>query len=188
MIRVYEVFQYNLKQLKFKENKEFFEGLLRNLGFSYADIAFTFTCGPCAKVDKAFPELRKYKQYYERDYHHDDIYSSVFVDENDNASLYIDGAHHASFGALLQKIPNPINFGFMGVMLDNVNWYGGETQNAVFSKPKRSIMGDDSFHSYFSNSIRYIKQFDYGNKLNLVRIYYRSHGGCEWLETLSRTF
>lgn len=186
MMRVYEVLGYNLKQIRFKENKEFFEVLLRDFGFFYTDVAFTFTCGPCAKVEKSFPELGKYKQY--SDFHHDDIYSSVFLDEDDNASLYIDQEHHASFGAMLQKIPNPINFGFMGVLLDNVNWYGGEAQTAVFSKPKRSIMGDDSFHSYFSNSIRYIKQFDYGNKLNLVRIYIDRTGDAESLRPYPERF
>lgn len=187
MMRVYEVIWYNLKQIKFKENKEFFESLLRDFGLSYTGVAFTFTCGPSrAKVDKAFPELRTYKQY--NDFYHEDIYSSVFVDENDNASLYIDEAHCASFSALLQKIPNPINFAFMGVMLDNVNWYGDEAQNAVFSKPKRSIMGDDCFHSYYSNSIRYVKEFDYGNKLNLVKIYIDRTGDADALRPYPERF
>lgn len=162
---------YNLKQLRFKENKEFFEALLRDLGYSYTDIAFTFTYGPCEKVARSFPELNKYKQHYDHiELSSNDLYSSVFADENDNVSLHMDRDHHAPFGLLLKKIPNPINFGFMGVVLDNVNWYGDETQNSVFPQPKSGIIGDSRFRGYYSNSIRFYKEFDYGNKLNIVDV------------------
>lgn len=171
MMRVYEVCFYNLKQIRFKENKEFFEGLLRDFGYSYTDIAFTFQYGPCEKVAKFFPELNQYKRHYDHiELSSNDLYSSVFADENDNVSLHIDHDHHASFGLLLKKIPNPINFGFMGVALDNVNWYGDEAQNSVFPKHKSSLVGDSRFRGYYSNSIRFYKEFDYGNKLNVVDI------------------
>lgn len=171
MTRVFEIYSYNLKQLRFKQNKAFLGSLLREHQLAYTDVAFTFTSGPCEKVSRSFPELDKYRQdivRWER-YHPEKIYSSVFVDEQDNASLHLDREHLASFDRLLQKIPNPINFGFMGVVLDNVNWYG-EPQTPVFSKRKRELIGDSQFHCYFSNSVRFRKEFDYGNKLNLVDV------------------
>ena len=79
--------------------------------------------------------------------------------------------HKEDFDALLKKIPNPINFGFMGVVLDNVNWYDTASQKSdLFLQYDKHDIYDHKFSYYFSNSIRFFKEFDFGNKLNLVEI------------------
>lgn len=189
MMRVFEIDFYNLKKIKFKETKEFFDSLLHENEFTYPDIAFTFTYGPCEKVARFFPKLNKYKQHYDHiELSSNDLYSSVFADENGNVSLHIEQDHHASFGLLLKKIPNPINFGFMGVMLDNVNWYGDEAQDPVFPKRKSDLIGDSHFHDYYSNSIRFRKELDYGNKLNVVHIMIDRTGDTEGLRPYPAQF
>ena len=171
-MRVFEMDSYNLKQLRFKENKDFFDSLLREHQFAYTDVAFTFKFGHREKVSGFFPELDKYWQDIVRKEfsYPEKIFSSVFVDARDNVSLHLDREHLEPFDRLLKKIPNPINFGFMGVVLDNVNWYGDAAQPPVFSKRKRELVGDSLFHCYFSNSVRFRKEFDYGNKLNLADV------------------
>ena len=79
--------------------------------------------------------------------------------------------HKEDFDALLKKIPNPINFGFMGVVLDNVDWYDTASQKSdLFLQYDKHDIYDHKFNYYFSNSIRFFKEFDFGNKLNLVEI------------------
>lgn len=59
----------------------------------------------------------------------------------------------------------------MGVVLDNINWYDNDIQNPVFySKSGNIDYYDHRFKYYFSNSIRFFKEFDYGNRFNLVEI------------------
>ena len=84
---------------------------------------------------------------------------------------YIKAEHKEDFSALIKKIPNTINFGFMGVVLDNIDWYKNGFQEPVFySNSKKIDYYDHQFNSYFSNSIRFFKEFDFGNKLNIVQV------------------
>ena len=49
-----------------------------------------------------------------------------------NRIKYINQNHTDDFDALLKKIPKSINFGFMGIALDNVNWY-----DTISQKPEQ---------------------------------------------------
>ncbi len=179
-MQVFEVFYYNLNQLKFKDNKVFFENLLKKLRLKYTDIAFLFSSDQtgeiCERTIKLFPVLKEYRHFYaESELYFRSMpnycFSSVDIDENKKISLHINKQHNEDFSALLKKIPKVINYGFMGVVLDKVNWYGNEAQKpAFFQCSNSSVFNDHNFNSYYSNSIRFVKEFDYGNRYNPVKI------------------
>ena len=179
-MRIFEVFTYNLKQIKFKDNKGFFDTILKELKLKYSDIAFCFegdySGRICDKVIKQFPELMEYKQYLDVSAryfqsHAEYRLSSSYTDEHGCFNLHIKQEYIVSFEALLKKIPHTISFGFMGVVLDNIDWYGKETQeSAILSCSQRGVGSNYQFGNYFSNSIRFFKAYDYGNKINLVEL------------------
>ncbi len=174
-MRVFEYFTYNLNQIRFKETKDFFDNLLKTLDLQYSGVAFNFENDDngdiCDKIIKKFPNLKEYKQYGSFAGSESYIFSSFSIKENSEIITYVNKEHQDDFSALVRKIPNPINFGFMGVALDNVNWYGEKTQTPVFySRVGKCDIYSNKFHCYYSNSIRLFKEFDFGNKLNLVEI------------------
>ena len=63
-MRVYEKITYNLKEIRFKDTKEYVDGLLAELGIGYTDIAFLFTGDSvgtiCNKAIKQIPTLAPY--------------------------------------------------------------------------------------------------------------------------------
>lgn len=178
-MRVFEIFTYNLNSIKFKDTKDYFDGLLERFDMSYTDIMFSFTDGfsgeLCQKIKKTFPALSEYILHIKESERYfksapDNCFTSIRKN-NGKIEKYLKAGHNDDFGALLKKIPRPINFGFMGVVLDNVNWYKDEFQKPVMSLPNGKY--DILYHKfpyYFSNSVRFFKEFDFGNKLNLVEI------------------
>ena len=174
-MRVFEYFTYNLNQIRFKETKDFFDNLLKTLDLQYSGVAFNFkddyNGDICDKIIKKFPNLKEYKQYAGVESSVGYFFSSFRVKDDSEIIIYVNKEHQDDFSALVRKIPNPINFGFMGVALDNVNWYGEKTQTPVFySRVGKCDIYSNKFHCYYSNSIRLFKEFDFGNKLNLVEI------------------
>lgn len=179
-MKVFEIATYNLKQVLFKDTKVYLEDLLAQLGIGYADVSFCFSSDRdgvmCDKAIKQFPGLAVYKQYYEEPQRHgaptsDYRLSSIRQNENGDIALYIDHSHQADLDALLKKIPHPINCGFMNVMLDHVDWNGNGHQTACFTPNARGERAPYArFSTYYSNSIRFFKEFDYGTKRNMVTI------------------
>ncbi len=176
-MQVFEVFNYNLKEIRFKNNKDYIDSLLCQLGFTYTDIGFCFwgysTGELCDKAIKYFPQLAEYKQYEEPSKYYpgssEMYYFSSMFDNEDGVSLHVTEEQKDSVAALLKKIPHSINFPFMGVLLDNVNWYGDEYQNHELAfRRKKYGFQDHNYYSYYGNSIRFFKEFDFGNKYNLV--------------------
>ena len=178
-MQVFEIFTYNLNSIKFKDTKDYFDGLLEKFGLSYTDIMFSFTSDSsgnlCKKVVKTFPQLSEYIKHLEESERYfksvpDNCFTSIW-NNNGQIAKYIKAEQVEDFSALLRKIPNPINFGFMGVVLDNINWYKDEVQKPTFYSPTDNIdYYNHRFNTYFSNSIRFFKEFDFGNKLNIVDV------------------
>lgn len=175
-MRVFDIYTYNLKQLKFKDNKDFFDRMLSKYGFKYNDIGFCFKADfeglVCDKTVSMFPALAQYKKYITSQNNVPEYQmSSISVGENGEISLHIERAHIDDFSILLKKIPHTLNFVFMGVILDNIAWNNSFGSNPHFAPDSANrIIGDHCFTNYYSNSIRFIKEFDYGNKLNRVDI------------------
>ncbi len=179
-MKVFEVFDYNLNQIKFKQNKEFFDSIFKEIGFNYSDISFIFSSDQtgdiCKKAIKLFPELEEYKRYYRESelyqYSYPDYrFSSVYMKEDGTLNCNMKREHHDAFSGLLKKIPGSVNFGFMGVILDKVNWYGdGGSNEILLDNSINRIISDFRFQNYLSNSVRFYKEFDYGNKKNYVEI------------------
>lgn len=179
-MRVFEFFNYNLKNIRFKENKDYIDSLLCKLGIEYTDIGFCFWGDDngelCDKAIKYFPSLTEYKQYEEPSKYYPGssekrCFSSMCDLGEEGVSLCVKKEQKDSVASLIKKIPNPINFPFMGVLLDNVNWYGAECENQkpAFTRNKYGFQ-DHEFSSYFSNSIRFFKEFDFGNKYNPISL------------------
>lgn len=179
-MKVFEVFNYNLNQIRFKQNKEFFETLFKETGFEYTDISFIFKFDPsgdaCKKTIKMFPELDEYVHYYAEAelYPHsmpDYSLSSVVQNADGTLNCNMKKQHHKVFGDLLKKIPHNVNFAFMGVVLDKINWYKDGCQNAVLiNNTNNHIITDHNFYHYLSNSVRFFKEHDYGNKKNYIEV------------------
>lgn len=178
-MQVFETFTYNLNSIKFKDTKDYFDGLLGKFNMSYTDIMFCFagdfSGNICGKVTKAFPHLSEYVYHLEESELYSgsvpEYYFTSIKNNGGQIEKYIKAEHKDSFSALLKKIPNPINFGFMGVVLDNVNWYKEEFQEPAAILPNgKHDMFNHRFHYSFSNSVRFFKEFDFGNKMNLVEI------------------
>lgn len=172
-MRVYEKITYNLKDIRFKDTKEYLDGLLAELGIGYTDIAFLFTGDSvgtiCKKAVKHFPALIPYYHICPAGARYSQSPEEHWLASTPDG-FYIDPAHTEAFCSLLQKIPHTVNFPDMNVILDKINWYEGEDPSpGVFSSHWHPY--DYSLYSYTSNSIRLRKEFDYGNKYNSVEIY-----------------
>lgn len=184
-MQVFEYFIYNLKQIRFKDTKDYFDELLKTISVEYSDIAFQFNAGSrddrCEKTIKKFPELAEYKLYIpfsaryavsQEEY----FLSSVRGDSDGKISTGIKPQHKEAFCELLKKIPNTINFSYMGVVLDKVDWDGTGVQSPVFYSNSEIINTytcngfSCNFDNYFSNSIRFFKDWSCGNKINEVKI------------------
>lgn len=177
-MKVFEIFYYNLNQIRFKQNKCFIDDALEEHGFEYTDISFIFKDDIegeiCKKTVKLFPELEEYLFHYAELelYKYSDEYrglSSVFLKDDGTLNYSIKREHHRQFGELLKKIPHSVNFPFIGVMLDRVNWYKDNSPNDVLlNKENEYIIINHQFVHYLSNSVRFYKEFDYGNKRNYI--------------------
>lgn len=77
----------------------------------------------------------------------------------------------------------------MGVVLDNISW-DQETERKPIFTPNAlgSIVPSHRFCTYYSNSIRFFKEFDYGNKLNLVELMVERTGDFTQLSSLPPAF
>ncbi len=190
-MQIFDIYTYNLKQIKFKDNKEYFDCLLNKLDLEYTDIGFCFRSdfdgSLCEKVIKQFKNLGHYKKYLaESELYFKSVpehqISSISIDDKGSINLHIDRNHSNDLSCLLKKVPRPINFGFMGVILDNISWSNNLISNPCF-KPNAvdRIAIDHRFTNYYSNSIRFIKEFDYGNKLNLIEVLIERDGDLEEL-------
>lgn len=197
-MHVFETLTFNLKQIRFADNKEYFDSLLKEFDLSYSDVAFCFTFDPEGKIServiKQFPELKPYRKYYEKtdllgrvdsDFH----LSSICTDEENRVTIHMKHQHIQSFECLLKKIPRPFHFAFMGVVLDHVIWDKGIKSKPYFTpNALGSIVPSHSFSTYYSNSIRFFKEFDYGNKLNLVELMVERIGNFTQLSPLPPSF
>ena len=78
----------------------------------------------------------------------------------------------------------------MGVVLDYVNWYGDEPQKPLlsFANSNPETWNDPHFNAYFSNSVRFVKDFDSGNKYNIVHFRIDRTGSDGDLRPYPKTF
>lgn len=198
-MRVFDVYSYNLKHIRFKDNKDYFEKLLSDLGMSYTDIGFCFHSGyedsGCQKAVDKFPGLNKYKRYYAESELYDGSLpewqlSSVSINESGTINAHIDRKDFDLIGNVLKKVPHSINFWSMGVLLDNIKWSENSVSTPCF-KPypgNNAVIIDSKYRCYYSNSIRFIKEFDYGNKLNEVEVLCERFGDSENIVPLPDKF
>ncbi len=176
-MRVFEQIWYNRKDIRFKDTADTVCALLQKYGISYKNIAlyldFDQTGEACETVAKLFPALNKYKKSCQSPYRGDPTYAitSVSQDDTGRVCLHVDKEDEQDVFALLRKIPRPVNFAFMGVLFDGVDWYGEEEQTGLFSPNHRGdIVPNHEFQTYRSNSILLTKKFDFGNKRNPVEV------------------
>ena len=150
-MRIIEKIRFNLNKIKFKETKSYLDNLLDKYDWSYKSMVFSMLTGTTEKAFKAFPTLKK----YDRSLPYRSAISSV-----SNEGFHIDKADESELCRLIAKIPNPINFGFIDIFLDNIDWYGENKESTLEN------VYDGHISELYGNNIRLKKEFDFGNKLN----------------------
>lgn len=168
-MQVFEIVRFNVNSIKFKETKAFFDSLLAEQGIAYGDVSFCFWSGNDSypKVVKRFPALAPYR--CERSDTHTYYFTSNHYTEQGIRGL--PAQHRADWEKVLQGIPHTFSWAFMGVLLEGVDWYGDGKQSPAFVKGRQEIdLYNHHYSNYLSNSIRFFKEFDYGNKWNLVHL------------------
>ena len=113
-MRIFEEISFNLNKIKFKENYAFLTSMLDEKGIGYPDFGFHFSHTNTAidKIKNKFPLLAHY------------CGENVFSSTLSGCTNYLDQQEKSDFISLLQKVPHTYNFGFMTVILDNIDWYG----------------------------------------------------------------
>lgn len=189
-MRLFDVYSFNLKNIRFKDNIDYFNESLKALGLEFTDVGFCFHCGEDHdKVVKASKNLSEYRIETTATVH-EEGFSSFSVDDNGKINVHIKREHISDLASLTKKIPRPINYGFMGVLLDNIRWDDSYNSSPCFNPTfsKDVILHDHTFFSYYSNSIRFIKEFDYGNKLNLVKVVVERNADFDRISPLPQKF
>ena len=150
-MRIFEEISYNLNQIKFKENYGFLTSLLDEHGISYPDLGFHFshTDKAIEKIKSKIPALARYCG--------ENVFSSTLSD----GTNYLAEEEKSDFLALLGKVPHSYNFGFMTVILDNIDWYGNGAHSGVNLVEVSEAARDIFDARYYSNHIRFRKHFDY---------------------------
>lgn len=176
-MRIFEKISFNLNKIKFKENYGFLTALLDERGIAYPDLGFHFSHAHTTmeKIKSKFPALTHYCE------------EKVFSSTLSGGTIYLAEEEKSDFITLLGKIPHSYNFGFMTVVLDNIDWYGNGASEGVNLVPPTKTSG--VFNSrYYSNHIRFRKEFDYGNKYNFVTFCIERFGDDKQLEPLPLAF
>ena len=190
-MKVYETFTFNLNKIKFKDNKDFLDSLLTSLGLGYSDVAFSFVASE-EQADNflsRYPEFEKYKHYGLWVNENSPVISSRYRREDETIALYIDKEHQSKLAEILKKIPRPINFPFISVMLDSVDWYGdGENEPVFSSTPGTEEQAERFFDGYHSNNIVLGKEFDWGTKYNFVYVTIDRRGDADSLAPYPEKF
>ena len=177
-MRIFEEICFNLNQIKFKENYGFLTSLLDENGISYPDLGFHFshTDKAIEKIKSKIPALARYCG--------ENVFSSTLSD----GTNYLAEEEKSDFLALLEKIPHSYNFGFMTVILDNIDWYGNGARSGVNLVEVSDAARDIFDARYYSNHIRFRKHFDYGNKYNFVIFCIERFGDEKSLEPMPSAF
>ncbi len=179
-MRVFERYSFNLNKIKFKENKEYFDKLFQEFGLDYNGISFCLRCINGEKTEKSFPFLKEYKTYYESN---TELSECIFATINDD-SIYLKEEYSEQFDLLISKIPRPLNFNFAGVVLDKVCW-NDEDQPPCFDSLDNK---NHRYRGYYSNSVRFFREFDYGNKLNIIELMVERKADLKHIQPLPQRF
>lgn len=190
-MKVYETFTFNLNKIKFKDNKDFLDSLLSSLGLGYSEIAFAFIGSEegAGKLLSRYPEFEKYKHYGLWVSENAPVVSSRFRRKDGTVALHIDKEHQSKLAEILKKIPRPINFPFISVMLDGIDWYGDSENEPIFSSaPGTEERAGRFFEDYHSNHIVFAKEFDWGTKYNFVYVTIDRRGDLDSLAPYPEKF
>ncbi|MFA6308648.1 MAG: hypothetical protein WC677_02735 [Clostridia bacterium] len=164
-MRVFESYSFNLKdKVKFKDTKEYIDQLLFNNNIKYDHIGFGFSYGDFDKLLSKYPSLGKYLKHSINPFN--DELSSVPLKWGDKLNLHVEKEDEKFINEICKRIPRPYNFGFITILLDHVHWFQNISILPACNVDVRP--SGFSFDSYNSNSICLQKQFDYGNKYNVV--------------------
>lgn len=144
-MKVYDRYSFNIAdRVRFKDTKKYLDNMLASLGLHYNAVSFRFRgyITPLDKVTEAYPELNKYRHNDERNGYNKEVLSSEgYADPEDWDTIF----------TVASKIPR--GFNIIPVLgLDNINWYGEETEESDY------------------NSITMVREFDYGNKYNMIYV------------------
>lgn len=160
-MRVFDEWFFNLKDIRFKDDLSYLRQLLADCGMTYENLSFYMHSAPaemCEKVTRLFPSIAAYRRAEDR-------FGSIRRAADGTLCMHIDKEHEDTLAQLLTKIPRPINFGFVGVMLDGLSL---GVKAPCDHCPDR--LPDFRFAGYYSGSLRFFKEWDCGNKHNPVRL------------------
>lgn len=188
-MRIFETVTFNLKSIKFKDNYDYITSLLSQNSLGFGDLGFNFKGVLISTNDKLLKKYPSLKHYTYVKKGSGEVFSSIKTDnENKIISEYVDDSDKDAFLSVLKKIPHTYNYPFMDVILDNIDWYGDGAQKGIRIPTTEGEILHCFDVLHYSNSIKFKKQFDYGNKYNFIILTIERFGDDKELRPLPQAF
>lgn len=171
-MRVFDKYTFNIiDKVKFKDTKKYLDDMLANLRLNYNNVSFTFQSfmTQLNKVTEKYPNLDKYRYGYYQ-YNDSEVLTSL-TPKWANGEIYAAKEDWDSIFSIVSKVPRGFNV-LPTLVLDKIDWYGEGTREAAL---KVSEITEDKAMIYLSrlvinSQIIMERQYDYGNKYNIVHV------------------
>ena len=172
-MRVFDCYAFNIiDKVKFKDSRTYIEELLSDLNLSYQNISFSLASGKEDLVDKVvekYPNLAKYRHYYEP--FNKDILTSYSPDWM-KGDIYAQKEDWEDIFEIFSKIPRGYHFGMPTLVLDGIDWYGnGNLEPSIKPEPTfqdLAVIHDNRIIA--GNQIVIDRGYDSSNKYNMIYV------------------
>ncbi len=170
-MRVFDKYSFNIiDKVKFKDTKQYLDDMLANMGLRYNNISFTFRSFITSidKVTEKYPELDKYRYGYQ--YNGKEVLTSLTPNWADG-EIYADMKDWDSIFSVVSKIPRGYNI-IPRLVFEQIDWYEEGIKEASLKINEITENEAMLFMNIFSINSQIImeRQYDYGNKYNIVHV------------------
>ena len=169
-IRVFDKYVYNIAdKVKFKDTIKYLENMMQDCDLQYQDISFHFDGYEALdKVLEKYPELSKY--YFDFFRTERKILTSITPKWADG-KIYAEPEDWSAIFSIIAKVPRGYHL-FPAITFDKIDWYGEGVREAalnVNSTTKGHAMMCGT-HTAINSQITLEREYDYGNKYNMVSV------------------
>ena len=171
-MRVFDTYTFNIAdKVKFKDTKKYLDRMLAELGLNFKEVAFTFKrfMTSIDQLVEKYPNLEKYRYPYFQ-FNGEEILTSLTPEWLDG-ELYAGKEDWDAIFEIASKVPRGYNVQ-PTIKMDQIDWYGEGAKEPAIT-PQQFYVGNALLcsHSPVDNSgIEMIREYDHGNKYNMVRV------------------